>query len=402
MYLDDSLKQKVITQLNLGQVPMLFGEPGIGKSSWVEGVARDMGAKYFCLACNQLAAKEDLTGARIMEVADASGNRDYAQMFFPHTVIAQAIAYANEHPAERVLLFLDELNRTTPDVTSELLSIPTMRSLGDRPIPSNVLIITAGNNHGNVTPLDEASISRFITYTIEPSLDTFLEVNPELNKYIAATLRKHPDRLFCKQVADKVESTDDESEFDLDALLDDDGTSQITTPRTISGLSAYLDTLSDHDLVAALANTRATPAGEISELQETVEAYVGHTLFAIDLIVTISDSVTRVPQSATASITRPFCYDAIVSAGTVSDLDAIVQNLSDDDRSAALLYACYDKSTPTTIATGIAKHVTHFAASDLQQFVAGVANHAFNQKNVDAFFAASTPLSIACASMLGV
>ena len=99
---------------------MLIGEPGIGKSSWVEALGEKMGTKCFTLAVNQLADKADLTGARLVPVlkADGSPSSEYEQVFYPHQVINQAIAYAEAHPAETPILFLDELNRTTPNVTA--------------------------------------------------------------------------------------------------------------------------------------------------------------------------------------------------------------------------------------------------------------------------------------------
>ena len=132
---NNSLATLVSIDLKAGLVPMLIGEPGIGKSSWVRELASRLHARYFCLACNQLAAKEDMTGARLVPIENPDGTTDYEQRFWPHTVVKQAMRYATEHPDEQVLLFMDELNRTTPDVTSELLSIPTMRSIGDQEIP---------------------------------------------------------------------------------------------------------------------------------------------------------------------------------------------------------------------------------------------------------------------------
>lgn len=58
---NDTLKTLVMHDLANNQIPMLLGEPGIGKSSWVEDLAKEMKTKSFTLACNQLADKSDLT-----------------------------------------------------------------------------------------------------------------------------------------------------------------------------------------------------------------------------------------------------------------------------------------------------------------------------------------------------
>lgn len=158
MKFNDTLKTVVKTDIKNGLIPMLLGEPGIGKSSWVEDLANDLGTKCFTLAVNQLADKADLTGARLIPVKLDNGETTYKQFFYPHAVIHDAIDYANKNPNETPILFMDELNRTTPDVTSEALSIPTLRSIGSIKLPDNLRIITAGNDKGNITSLDEASI----------------------------------------------------------------------------------------------------------------------------------------------------------------------------------------------------------------------------------------------------
>ena len=118
------LDKLVARDIKHNNVPMLVGEPGIGKSSWVEGLANTLGTRCFCLAINQLADKADLTGCRLVPTGkkNKKGEDDYCQVFYPHTIIRQAIDYAEGHPDETPILFLDEINRTTPDVTSEALS----------------------------------------------------------------------------------------------------------------------------------------------------------------------------------------------------------------------------------------------------------------------------------------
>ena len=143
-----------------------MGEPGIGKSSFTEALAEAMDTKCFVLPVNQLADKADLTGARLVPYEQADGTTSYKQVFFPHQVIMDAIDYAVANPREWPILFLDEINRTTPDVTSASLSMPTMRAIGSIKLPSNLRLMIAGNDKGNVTTLDEASLSRFAIYHV--------------------------------------------------------------------------------------------------------------------------------------------------------------------------------------------------------------------------------------------
>ena len=55
---DNNLISIVTKILQNNHVPMLLGEPGIGKSSWVEALGNSMHTKVFVLACNQLASSK--------------------------------------------------------------------------------------------------------------------------------------------------------------------------------------------------------------------------------------------------------------------------------------------------------------------------------------------------------
>ena len=214
------LKTFVKHDLSTNSIPMLIGEPGIGKSSWVEDLAQELHTKAFTLACNQLADKSDLTGQRLVptEYTDSQGatHKTYVQVFYPHVVIQEAINYANNHPDQTPILFLDELNRTTPDVTSEALSIPTMRSIGNQHLPDNLRVITAGNDKGNVSSLDKASISRFVLYHVKPDTKTFLDLDQDLNPFIKTTLTKYPEDIFELETPHVAQGNDPDDDDDSD------------------------------------------------------------------------------------------------------------------------------------------------------------------------------------------
>lgn len=173
MKFNETLSEIVKQDLEMGIVPALMGEPGIGKSSFVDGLAYSMGTRAFVLPCNQLADKADLTGARLVPTADG---KSYTQVFYPHHVIQEAIDYALTNPREWPILFLDEINRTTSDVTSGALTLVTLRRMGHIELPENVRLIVAGNDKGNVTTLDEASLSRFAIFHVEPDATTLMSV----------------------------------------------------------------------------------------------------------------------------------------------------------------------------------------------------------------------------------
>lgn len=84
MKFNDTLTTLVKQALEVGATPALMGEPGIGKSSFIEALAYSMGTKAFVLPCNQLADKADLTGARLVPYTKDDGTQSYKQVFYPH------------------------------------------------------------------------------------------------------------------------------------------------------------------------------------------------------------------------------------------------------------------------------------------------------------------------------
>lgn len=368
MKLNETFANIVKHDLLTNSIPMLLGEPGIGKSSWVEALARDMNTKSFTLACNQLADKSDLTGARLIEVTKQVNGKtvptgDYTQAFFPHIVITNAINYAVAHPDETPILFLDELNRTTSDVTSEALSIPTMRSIGNRKLPTNLKIITAGNDKGNVVSLDTASISRFVPYHVEPDIETFLNLDENINQDIKAVLIKNPNFIFQQVKYEPVDTTDDDDDDDdentnkqlYEALNEDERLDQITTPRTITSLSKWLNSYDDQELSALATSiyTDANDGQQKSMLLDIIEAHTGKTTFSSALCTQITDRLTSAGtqgnQNNSLTLRKPTDFTKLQQAASIQDLDDMISNLSETKRESNFAYALYDKNNNTQL-----------------------------------------------------
>lgn len=359
----ENLDLLVPADLDANKVPMLIGEPGIGKSSWVEALARRMGTQCFTLAVNQLADKADLTGARLVPVQKPDGSTDYEQVFFPHQVINQAIAYAEEHPAETPILFLDEINRTTPDVTSEALSIPTARSIGNRKLPMNLKVLTAGNDKGNVQSLDQASITRFVLYRVQPDIATFLAVNPDLSPYVVNVLKKNPGFLFVNTTVAGVNEKDDDEESPLAEFELEDTMEQITTPRTITGVSDWLNSF-DYDQLVAMMNTQD---GEQSLLQSALEAHAGKTVFTLALMEEIVSS--QVSHQKKTTLKAPAMYTALTGAQSRDDINRILSGMSEEDKSANLVYAIYDSRDNANLLGVLAPAITRIMPADMSNLI---------------------------------
>lgn len=390
MKFDNTLMTCVRKDLEKNLIPMLLGEPGIGKSSWLQALADLMHTKCFTLACNQLADKADLTGARLVPVTDDEGNTvSYKQVFYPHAVIHDAIAYAKENPRETPILFMDELNRTTPDVTSEALSIPTLRAIGSVELPDNLRVVIAGNDKGNVTSLDEASISRFVLYHVIPDTQTFLALDPELNPFVKAVLTAHPECIFCKGTVVKTESDDDDDDdkdLAIDDILDDgEDMAQITTPRTISGISNWLNNFTNKELMELLANTHTIDGQEISALQEAIEGHVGSTPFAALLLNEIASGIMNVQNQANVNtVGKPACYDDMKACPDVSSLNTFIASMSDHDKSGCLLYALYEPADNTVYIKALAVCINKLSADDMKTLMTLSAIDKLDSDNVHA------------------
>ena len=76
MKFDNTLMKLVKADLKCGIIPMLLGEPGIGKSSWTIDLCKELHTKVFVLASNQLADKADVTGARLVPVTRKIKNKE--------------------------------------------------------------------------------------------------------------------------------------------------------------------------------------------------------------------------------------------------------------------------------------------------------------------------------------
>lgn len=407
MKFNDTLLSCVEKVIKNNRIPMLLGEPGIGKSSWLENLAVTMHTKCFTLPCNQLADKADLTGARLVpyekEVKQPDGSilteTDYKQVFYPHAVIQDAIDYAEKHPRETPILFLDEINRTEAGVTSELLSIPTLRAIGSKRLPDNLRVVIAGNDKGNVTALDSASISRFVLFHVEPDTSTFLGIHGDLNPFIANVLKAHPDSIFSKTLIISASGSDSSDDNDEDVMIEDiidesDDMLQLTTPRTIAGLSAWLNSCTNQELMSYLADIHVVDGTEISVLQEIIEGHVGRTNFSAFLLAEIANNImTTNNQTNVMTVGKPACYDSMKACTDIQSLDDNIAQMSDNDLSGCLLYAMYENADNSLYVERLSQKCQSFTPDDLRTLMTLCTSNQLDADNTHAFLAMNTNLS---------
>lgn len=401
MKFNETLVDIVKTDLEVGNIPALMGEPGIGKSSFMEDVAYAMGTKCFTLQCNLLADKADLTGGRLMK---DDNNGEYRMSFFPHEDIMEAIEYAETNPREWPILFLDEINRTTSDVTSAALGLSTARKIGRKHLPKNLRLTIAGNLKGNVTALDEASLSRFSIYNVEPDGHALVSIlGDELNPWVKKVLSKSPNLVFQKSTptgiaVDGTDDDDDDANVASVAELFDasEEMNQLTTPRTIDYLSRWLNKVDRDKLSAYLATPATIGDRDVSALNEIIEAKVGNTGFATQLVATIADDLTSGPAQNSANqivVPKPNCYASLKAASTITELEDLISDLTESEKSGSLVFAFKENEDNTRLIEQLAEATQKFERDHMQTLVEMMRNQQVDTTNVEAFLNTDTDMA---------
>lgn len=135
--------------LRAENVPNIVGDAGIGKSALVEEVADQMGADLFTTVVS-LSEKGDLaipvpplTNDSFVETK-GYGRLANVQFGYSETLI-RIIKDAEAHPGRTIIWFLDEFNRGTAAVQSELMNLVLQRRINALRLPATVKIIIAEN-----------------------------------------------------------------------------------------------------------------------------------------------------------------------------------------------------------------------------------------------------------------
>lgn len=360
-------------------IPFLLGAPGIGKSSIIKAICEEEGWGFHEMLCNQIAMQADLTGCRTVSTTDENGNEIFMQVFFPHAVVKAAIEEAKANPGKTVVLFLDEVNRTSAAVTSALLTFITARTIGTEKLPDNIKLVAAGNDDGNVITLDQASISRFILRHCQPDANVFLGLG-KIHPVIEDLLKTQPALIY--QVHN---ATLDEEGQEIFAE-DDNEFQQIATPRTIMGLNKAL--LDNSSLIMNM--------GE-DELKEYIAGFTGDTLFTEAVSAAIlANKFKLVNPAKIEAPARPAVIDQFLSVAKLTDIQDICKNMTDEQRADAILYMIYDRTTNYNmyVSEVVATYEKNLLVNGVMAKLNNIINSGeYNRDSYDAVVKANTPLS---------
>lgn len=147
--------------LKAGNVPNIVGEAGIGKSALVSSVAAEMHAQLFTTVVS-LSEKGDLaipvpplTAESFVKTQDY-GTLANVQFGYSQTLV-DIIQYAEAHPEQPIIWFLDEFNRGTQAVQSELMNLVLQREINSLKLPQQVKIVIAENPDSTMAGFEDSN-----------------------------------------------------------------------------------------------------------------------------------------------------------------------------------------------------------------------------------------------------
>lgn len=190
--------------------PLLIGETGVGKSQTIKQLAKELNMIYLEIRPGQM-DPGDFIGLPFIE------NTTYEELLNEYIKTPEIKYYLTDEIIENIknsqlknkkiqltkygrpswmpifdtptLLFIDEINRGSPEVLQANFQLVLDKRIHEHFLPKNSHVIAAINPNTkdyNVTPMDDALISRFIHIPIEVSKNVWLEYaeNTKYEKYI--------------------------------------------------------------------------------------------------------------------------------------------------------------------------------------------------------------------------
>ncbi|MHA8111086.1 ATP-binding protein [Lactobacillaceae bacterium Melli_B4] len=201
--------------VNAGHVPSIVGDAGIGKSALVADLAAKNHAQLFTTVVS-LAEKGDLAIPVPPLTSDSFvqtkhyGKLADIQFGYHHTLI-QIIQFAEEHPDQPIYWFLDEFNRGSQAVQSELMNLVLQRQINSLVLPEQVHIIIAENPDASMTGFEDRSYSvmggddaikdrtvRLVLRTDFGDWLTWAKADDHIHPVIINYLTEHPEMLSTK------------------------------------------------------------------------------------------------------------------------------------------------------------------------------------------------------------
>lgn len=165
----ENIKKSTELAITAGKTPVIVGERGIGKTAMMREISRDLEMLLVSIDCNLL--KEGEIGG--LPIPHKNDKGIMVTQYAIHAKLKVIEDYLEQNPDGSVLLFFDEINRTTRETMAELMNLILNRNINGYQIPDSVFIVAAmnpssttkgyeGDSSYGVTDMDSASKNRLV------------------------------------------------------------------------------------------------------------------------------------------------------------------------------------------------------------------------------------------------
>lgn len=174
-----------------GFVVNMIGKHGVGKSTVVEQLAKDLGYSYYPLFLGQYSDAGDVQGLPEF-VRDGSGNALSTKFITPELL----------PKSPKSILHLDELSHCPKEIRGVLFQLILTGEFGSYKLPKDCFIVTSMNPDTNDYPAlidinaNKALGDRFIHVKFEPSTEeyfTYMEKKHGASNVVTEFLKQHPN-----------------------------------------------------------------------------------------------------------------------------------------------------------------------------------------------------------------
>lgn len=148
MSLADGVKHEMRLWLDVGKVPMVWGDVGGGKTTLVRQMCAEEGVELINMDLTTISEQAMITGLPGLKYDEATDRpllvRVYEEQFERLRQLSEAEARGEQIPA--TCLFFDEITAAEDDLQAAVLNLFSHRTLGQWTLPTNCWMIGAGNS----------------------------------------------------------------------------------------------------------------------------------------------------------------------------------------------------------------------------------------------------------------
>lgn len=215
--------QTIDLVLEAGDVPLLIGESGIGKTALIKRLCEDKGYYNIIIDGNMLKEGE-IGGLPTVEeyttFIDGKEAKKKRTVYAVHTKLQEIDDVLAKEPDKTVLLFIDEINRCEHTVQQELMNIILNREINGYRLPKSVKVAAAmnpSNKYENysesdyqVVDMDPAQENRFVWIEMESDVKSWINWGMEeggIHEDILSFISSFPQYLHTPYSNEMVKAT---------------------------------------------------------------------------------------------------------------------------------------------------------------------------------------------------